>query len=152
MKSIDRKIKSVQERVDRLKRLSKKITTFEDYQSSSDFRDLAERNLQVAIEACLDIGKIIISLENLEEPKDNKSIFAVLAGAGIIEPGILRFLIPMAGTRNILVHGYDKIDDSLVYGIFKRHTGDFILYLTEISENYLLKKIKREEQNNPSNP
>jgi uncharacterized protein YutE (UPF0331/DUF86 family) len=33
----------------------------------------------VAIEACLDIGKIIISLEGLEEPKDNKAVFAVLS-------------------------------------------------------------------------
>ena len=29
--------------------------------------------------------------------------------------------MPMTGTRNILVHGYDKVDDSLIYGILKRH-------------------------------
>ena len=45
----------------------------------------------------------------------------------------------MAGTRNILVHGYDKVDDSLVYGILKRHLDDFDIFLTEIRDNYLSK-------------
>ena len=142
MKSIGRKIKSAQERVQRLKLLSENIASFQDYQVSSDLKDLAERNLQVAIEACLDIGKIIISQENLQEPKDNKGIFVVLANAGIIDSKALAFLIPMAGTRNILVHGYDKIDDSLIYGILKRHTDDFTLFLRDIGKNYLSKKTK----------
>ena len=140
MKSIEKKIKSTEERVKRLKSLSEKVKSFQDYQASSDAKDVAERNLQVAIEACLDIGKIIISKEGFEEPKDNKGIFAVLAGSGIIDSKSLAFLIPMAGTRNILVHGYDKIDDGLIYGILKRHTDDFFLFLKEIRENYLITK------------
>ena len=137
MKSIERKIKSVEERVQRLKSLSQKTASFQEYQGSADEKDVAERNLQVAIEACLDIGKIIISNEGLDEPKDNKGIFPVLAKAGIIESKTLVFLIPMAGTRNILVHGYDKIDDSLVYGILKRHIDDFMVFLKEIRDTYL---------------
>jgi uncharacterized protein YutE (UPF0331/DUF86 family) len=140
MKSIKRKIKSAEERVQRLKSLSGKMKSIQDYQASSDAKDVAERNLQVAIEACLDIGKIIISREGFEEPKDNKGIFAVLAKSGIIESKTLTFLIPMAGMRNILVHGYDKIDDGLIYGIVKRHTDDFFLFLKEIAENYLAAK------------
>jgi uncharacterized protein YutE (UPF0331/DUF86 family) len=49
-----------------------------------------------------------------------------------------KFLTDMAGTRNILVHGYDKIDDGLLYGILKRHLNDFDVFLTEIRDNYLL--------------
>jgi len=142
MKSIERKIKSVEERIRRLQSLSQEIASFQDYQGSSDVKDAAERNLQVAIEACLDIGKIIIANEGLEEPKDNKGIFAVLAKSGIINPKTLVFLVPMAGTRNILVHGYDKIDDSLIYGILKKHTADFILFLREIRENYPTQREK----------
>ena len=40
MKSIKRKIKSVEERVQRLKSLSKKTASFQDYQGSSDVKDL----------------------------------------------------------------------------------------------------------------
>jgi uncharacterized protein YutE (UPF0331/DUF86 family) len=137
MKSIKRKMKSAEERINRLEALSRNLSSFQDYQSSSDAKDIAERNLQVAIETCLDIGKIIISREGLKEPKDNKGVFAVLAEAGFLESENLTFMIPMAGTRNILVHGYDKVDDTLIYGILKRHIDDFKVFLKEIRDNYL---------------
>jgi uncharacterized protein YutE (UPF0331/DUF86 family) len=139
MKTVQSKIAVVIDRVERLKRLSDKINTFNTYAQSADLKDLAERNLQIAIEACFDIGKIIISQKMLRDPKDNKDIFVILAEAGIIGLRSLEFLTPMAGTRNILVHGYDKVDDSLVYGILKRHLNDFDIFLTEIRDNYLSK-------------
>jgi uncharacterized protein YutE (UPF0331/DUF86 family) len=136
-KSIESKIKSAEDRLKRLKALADNLSSFAAYQKSSDAKDIAERNLQVAIETCLDIGKIAISKEGLNEPKDNKDIFVVLSEAGLLSSETLTFLVAMAGTRNILVHGYDKIDDSLVYGILKQHLGDFKLYLKEIKRNIL---------------
>lgn len=146
MKSIDRKIKTTEEKVNRLRFLSHNFASFQDYQGSLDAKDIAERNLQVAIEACLDIGKIIISLEGLNEPKDNKGVFRVLAEAGFLSSKALEFMIPMAGTRNILVHGYDKVDDALIYGILKRHLDDFMVFLKEIRENYLFKNRGNESK------
>jgi uncharacterized protein YutE (UPF0331/DUF86 family) len=139
VKTVQSKIAVVMDRVERLRRLSDKINTFNVYAQSADLKDLTERNLQIAIEACFDIGKIIISQKMLRDPKDNKDIFVILAEAGIIGLRSLEFLTPMAGTRNILVHGYDKVDDSLVYGILKRHLNDFDIFLTEIRDNYLSK-------------
>ena len=132
LKTIDRKIKSLQDRLARLKQLSQELTTFQDYENSSNYKDIAERGIQVSIEICLDIAKIVISRKNLPEPKDNKGVFVVLAEAGVISEESLKFLVPMAGTRNILVDGYDKVDDSLIYGILKRHLADFEKYLVEI--------------------
>jgi uncharacterized protein YutE (UPF0331/DUF86 family) len=139
MKTIERKMTTVQERVSRLRQLAEKLTSFDDYRDSNDARDIAERNLQIAIEACLDIGKIIISRQKLPEPKDYKGVFLALTQATIIRTETTRFLSDMAGARNILVHGYDKVDDSLVYGILKRHLDDFDVFLNEIKDNYLLK-------------
>ncbi|MBW1788876.1 MAG: DUF86 domain-containing protein [Deltaproteobacteria bacterium] len=140
MKTLERKIKSVEDRIRRLETLSQALSTFEDYQRSSDAKDVAERNLQVAIETCLDVGKIIISREGLNEPKDNKGVFAALAEAHILSSETLAFMVPMAGTRNILVHGYDKVDDALVYGILKRHIDDFHVFLKEVRDNFLIRK------------
>ncbi len=140
MKSIERKIKSVQERVSRLEAVASRVGSFHSYQSSRDARDIAERNLQVAIEACLDIAKIIISVEELGEPRDNKAMFQILAEAGIVSEKSLGFLIPMAGTRNILVHSYDSLDDEIVYGILTRRLDDFTNYLAEIEGNYLSRR------------
>jgi uncharacterized protein YutE (UPF0331/DUF86 family) len=130
----------VQERVQRLRELAAGLSSFDDYIHSADARDIAERNLQIAIEACLDIGKIIISQKRLPEPQDYKGIFMALSQADIVRPETTEILSEMAGTRNILVHGYDKVDDSLIYGILKRHLQDFDVFLSEVRDNYLLKK------------
>ena len=137
MKSIEKKIKAVQDRVKRLEQLSDTLNSFDKYQTSPDVKDIAERNIQVAIEGFLDIAKILISSKELPEPKDNKGVFTVLAEAGILSDASLKFLVPMAGTRNVLVHGYDKVEDSVIYGVLKRHLDDFAVFLKEIRENHL---------------
>jgi len=45
--------------------------------------------------------------------------------------------MPMAGTRNVLVYGYDKIDETVIFGILKKHMEDFYKYLADIKKNYL---------------
>ena len=137
MKTIEKKIKAVQDRLKRLEQLSGTLSSFDKYQASPDVKDIAERNIQVAIEGCLDIAKIVISSKELPEPKDNKGVFTVLAEAGILSDASLKFLVPMAGTRNVLVHGYDKVEDSVIYGVLKRHLDDFAVFLKEIKENHL---------------
>ncbi len=139
MKTIEKKIKAVQDRVKRLEQLSDTLSSFDKYQASPDVKDIAERNIQVAIEGCLDIAKIVISSKGLPEPKDNKGLFTVLAEAGILSDASLKFLVPMTGTRNVLVHGYDKVEDSVIYEVMKRHLDDFNSFLKEIKENYLNK-------------
>jgi uncharacterized protein YutE (UPF0331/DUF86 family) len=108
------------------------MNSFESYLSSARDKDVAERNIQVAIESCLDIGKILIAAHKLKEPTDNKGVFMILAESGIIDTALLKFLIPMAGTRNILVHGYDRIDDALIYGIIQKHLPDFESFIQQI--------------------
>ena len=139
MKTIERKIMTLSERLSRLRDLSNQMNSLGEYQRSADTQDIAERNLQIAIEACMDIGKIIISAQGLPEPLDNKNIFITLAKAGLLSVKSLEFLVPMAGTRNILVHGYDRVDDSLIYGILKRHLDDFDSFISEVRDNYLSK-------------
>lgn len=134
MKTIEKKINTAEQRISKLKNLARKFNSFEDYVASRDNMDIAERNIQVAIEACLDIGKIIIANQGLAEPEDNKGIFSVLAEAGIITKESLSFLMPMAGTRNILVHGYDRIDDALIYGIIKKHLNNFEDFLNQVRD------------------
>ena len=149
MKTIEKKIKAVQDRVKRLEQLSDTLSSFDKYQASPDVKDIAERNIQVAIEGCLDIAKIVISSKELPEPKDNKGVFTVLAEAGILSDASLKFLVPMAGTRNVLVHGYDKVEDSVIYGVLKRHLDDFAVFLKEIKENYLNAAKKADYSNGP---
>jgi len=54
MKCLEKKLKDIDDRVSRLRELSSDIASFEDYQASRNYREMVERNLQVAIEGCLD--------------------------------------------------------------------------------------------------
>jgi len=139
LEEIKAKISVVQERVRRLNSFSD--ISFETYLKDYTLKDAVERNIEVAIQACIDIARIIIKREGLREPEDNKGVFIVLAENGIISEESLRFLIPMAGTRNILVHGYDKVDDAIIFGVLKNHLNDFYIFLKEIEERYIKPQI-----------
>lgn len=138
MEEIKAKMAVVQERARRLSMFQG--LSFESYLKDLTTRDAVERNIEVAIQACIDIARIIIKRDGLREPEDNKGLFVVLAENGIISEDSLKFLIPMAGTRNVLVHGYDKIDDAIIFGVLKKQLSDFYSFLKEIEERYLKNK------------
>lgn len=144
MEEIKAKIAVVQERVRRLSGF--RNLSFESYLKNLTVKDAVERNIEVAIQACIDISRIVIKREGFREPEDNKGVFVVLSENGIVSEKSLRFLIPMAGTRNILVHGYEKIDDAIILGIIKKHLADFNLFLKEIEENYLARKTDSKQK------
>jgi len=106
--------------------------TFEQYREDKKLRRFVERTLQIAVEACLDIGNHIIAREGFRYPEDNKDIFQVLYEEGLIPKELLPRLIKMAGFRNLMVHEYAKIDDAAVYGILKKRLGDFDEYARAI--------------------
>lgn len=101
---------------------------FAEYSADIRTKRFVERTLQIAIEACLDLGYHIIADEGLREPEDNKDVFKVLAEGGIIDAKLLEALQPMASFRNLIVHDYGKIDDEIVFGILQRRLGDFKEY------------------------
>ncbi len=138
MEEIRAKISVVQERIRRLSSFSN--ISLESYLKDYTVKDAVERNIEVAIQACIDIARIIIKKEELREPEDNKGVFVVLAENDIISEEPLRFLIPMAGTRNVLVHGYDKVDDTIIFGVLKNRLNDFYTFLREIEERYIERK------------
>ena len=55
-------------------------------------RDIVERNLEVAAQACIDIANRIISIEHLEKPIDYYEAILRLGEAGILPPDFARHL------------------------------------------------------------
>ena len=78
-------------------------------------RDIVERNLEVAAQACIDIANRIISIEHLEKPRDYYEAILRLGEARILPPDFARHFAPLAGFRNILIHEYLEIDWDEVY-------------------------------------
>lgn len=95
-------------------------------------RRFVERILQITIEAMIDIGQHIISDEGLREPQSYRDVFNVLAENNIIPKDELIEYEKIASFRNILVHHYEKVDDSIVYDIFKNHLVDIERYISHI--------------------
>lgn len=114
------KIETIEESLKKLSEISKKISTYEDYVKSWIIKDATERNLHRAIEALIDIGKKLISDKKLKIPDSNREVFLLLAENNLFPSDYLESIYKMIGVRNIIVHSYDKVDDSIIYEILKK--------------------------------
>ncbi|GBE05429.1 hypothetical protein BMS3Abin10_01060 [bacterium BMS3Abin10] len=92
-----------------------------------------ERNFQVAIECILDIGNHIIAEKGFESPDDNEDIIRILGDEGVLPPDFAGSIKGMAGFRNILVHGYTKVDYELLYDYLARRLNDLREFAGHIS-------------------
>ena len=84
------------------------------------------------IEACIDIAQHLIADEKWREPTSYRDTFAVLAENGILHPEDLKRFEPMAAFRNLLVHYYERVDDEIVFGIFRNNLDDFACFADRI--------------------
>ena len=71
------RLKLLAEYVDELRSYQERAATFRVYLDDKMLRRAVERALQVAVEACLDIGRRLIALEGFRYPEDNKDMFQV---------------------------------------------------------------------------
>ncbi len=56
-----------------------------EYLQNEDAQAIVERKLQLAIQVCMDIANYIIVHRQLKIPEDERSLFAALAEADILE-------------------------------------------------------------------
>jgi len=128
------KIETVQNFLKKLYEIRKKVPDYEKYIKSWIYKDAAERNLHRAIEAIIDIGKMFIFDKKLKIPESNREVFILLAENDLFPAEYLELIFKMIGIRNIIVHSYDKIDDSVLYGILKKNLNDFKKILQILKE------------------
>lgn len=94
----------------------------------------AERYLQLAIQAVLDISNHIVADMKLNLPADHKELFDLLAIHKVLPPTLSKRLISMAGFRNVLVHEYVEIDRHRVYRVLRRDLGDFEKFIKAVAK------------------
>lgn len=100
----------------------------------SDVREarFVEHTLQIAIQASLDAASHIVSVRRLGEPATNRALFDLLRRAGMLGDELAESLYAMAGFRNILVHGYQAVDLTIVEDILANHLGDLLSYVEAV--------------------
>ena len=106
--------------------------TWDVYRTDIRERRFVERTLHITIEGCIDAAQHIISDEKMREPTSYRDTFMVLTENKILKPDDLSRFENIASFRNLLVHYYEKVDDAIVYGIFKNNLSDFDLFVERI--------------------
>lgn len=116
---------SVGERLNRLEHLIERLDEVRArgeraYLEDERLRAMCERWLQLALQACIDIGAQLVSELSARPPADYAGIFPALAEAGVVPPDLGERLAAAARQRNLLVHLYMDIDDRAVFASLSR--------------------------------
>ena len=128
----------IERRLERLKGCLLKLEPLktkrsDEFASDPYLKDIVERNLEVAAQACIDIANRIISMEQLEKPRDAYGAIEMLGKVAIVPRKLAEKLAPIAGLRNILVHEYLEIDWSEVMRNLQR-LGDLYDFMEHIKK------------------
>ncbi|HEY0514597.1 MAG TPA: DUF86 domain-containing protein [Thermoanaerobaculia bacterium] len=93
-----------------------------------------EHTLQIAIQAALDVAGHVVADERLGEPRTNRELFELLERYDWIPADLSSSLRKMAGFRNILVHGYETVDLTVVEEIVKHHLEDLLRFVSAMRD------------------
>lgn len=124
---LSRKISNLSNYINELERADD--INFEKYTTDPRSRAFVERYLHLSIEELFDISNHLVSFHRWREPAGYRDLLLVLKENGVVPPELLSRFQNMASFRNMLVHHYEKVDDEVVFGIFKKRLSDFILFI-----------------------
>jgi len=119
-----KKLETIADCLRKLSEIRKENSTLEKYRNSWKDRDAAERNLQKTAEAIIDFGKMLIAERKLRSPGNNREVFLILEENALFPSEYIALMDKMIGMRNLIVHGYNRIDDAIVYAILRKNLGD----------------------------
>lgn len=114
----------------------KKIGEEEFLNSYKDIQAVKYTLLET-IEACIDIASHIISSRGFERAESYAEMFEILGRRGVISSELSKKLADMARFRNILVHGYAKVDSVRVLKIIREELKDIEEFVKEILKSEL---------------
>ena len=82
-----------------------------------------ERGLQLCVQNVLDIATHLVASAGRDAP-DYTTAIEELGRLGMLPPELARKLRPLAGFRNVLVHGYLKLDLDRVHEVLNMHLDE----------------------------
>lgn len=129
--------------------LARKLTLITEYMQDlqkfhyDDYTDYLrnhyaiERLIEVLVMAAVDILFHLYSLRDEPPPVSYSAAFLRAGELGIIDADLASQLARAAGMRNLLVHGYEKIDQKIIYNslpLLIRDMGLFVAALANVPE------------------
>lgn len=136
---IERRLDELNERLARLRALQTKSR--DEFDEDPFLRDIAERNLEVAAQCCIDISHRIIALEHASKPRDYYEAILRMGELDVLPKDFARQLAPIAGFRNVLIQEYVSVDWDEVYSHLQR-LGDLERFSLLIKD-WLLQRLEQ---------
>jgi len=123
----------VKARIDRFWRAIRRLREIsaidsERFISDENLIDACERNLQVAIEATIDVSEALISYMKWRTPKSYRDVSLILLENKVLNEFLNNKFIEAIEFRNILVHNYIYLNPKQIYD----KINDLINILTQI--------------------
>ena len=119
---IRRRIEAVSENLEVLERLARYDEG--EFLADPEHYGSAERFLQLALEALLDMGSHVIADVGLGVVNQGRDIPRLFREHGYIDSALEEKWLRMIGFRNILVHAYLQLDRRHVYRVLRNDLDD----------------------------
>src|SRR6266567_157312 len=129
---VQKQLQRMREAVVILKDLAK--TQREEFIEDFHLHGLAERYLQQAIEACLQICTMLVSSFGLGRPESYHDLLSTLASHQIISKPLAYRLEVLTNLRDPLVHDPDTLDYNQIHDYLLQRLGDFDEFATAIEK------------------
>ena len=130
LKRVREKIEFVEKNLARLQ----KLRDLSEKEFFADFRnvDAAVHELQVSIEAMLDILSHLVARMRLGSPTNDAEVLELAREHGLISADHYRRFFQMHKFRNLVVHGYMRTDEKRIHAILRESLADLDLFLADI--------------------
>lgn len=97
-------------------------------ESLQDYRkmDCIVLNLQRACELVTDIAMYLVSVRRLGMPQEKREAFELLKKNNLISEEVEISMKKMIGFRNIAIHDYKNIDESILIDVIENHLDELL--------------------------
>ncbi|HZS77945.1 MAG TPA: HepT-like ribonuclease domain-containing protein [Ktedonobacteraceae bacterium] len=129
---LERYLAQVREAVTILADLGK--TSREEFTTDFHVYGLAERYLQIAIEACLQTCGILVSALGLRRPEAYHELLSSVASEKIIPQHLAYRLEVLTNLRDALIHDPGKLNRDILYDHIQSRLGDFEAFAQAVEE------------------
>ncbi|MDR3598957.1 MAG: DUF86 domain-containing protein [Desulfosporosinus sp.] len=109
-----------------------KLQERQDFLASFQAVDAAKYNLQVCIEAIIDVANHVVARERWGIPSTSVEAIKLLIKHGILDKDKELSLVQMVKFRNRIVHLYQEIDDSEIYRILQENLDDIKVFIQAV--------------------
>ncbi len=127
---VQRHLKQLREALNILRDLGK--TKREEFITDYRVYGLAERYLQLAIEACLQVCSILVASLGLRHPEGYYELLSIVAAKEIIPNPLAYRLEILTNLRDALVHDPGTLNRDLLYDYIQQHIDDLEMFANAV--------------------